>query len=197
MPVRNHRPPFPRLGPQNQPWRRPTCCCCSAPKVRGYRGIEAPDRRHLDFRGTWSTADAWVDTCRAYIIQQTVLSNRAWICGVWAADEGHLALLHGRSHPAGLHLSSHADACRCRRVWLLSRASTCLVASAADADSPHVALSNETSHSSTSSCNEPLRHFVFTIILILTLRRPSRTSHGNMAESASEVRGCTFTASKA
>ena len=91
--------PLLRLGPKNSYFGRKRTTRCSASKVRGYRGIEAVDRRILDFRGTLSSADEWLVTCRAYIIQQIVLFTPRWICGVWAADEGHLP--RPVLHPAG------------------------------------------------------------------------------------------------
>jgi hypothetical protein len=67
--------PSPRFSKQTPRPKRPTRC--SAPKLRGYRGIEALDRCILDFRGIVSTAGEWLGTCRAYIIQQIDLFQSA------------------------------------------------------------------------------------------------------------------------
>jgi hypothetical protein len=85
-----------RLGPANSPLALTRPTRYSAPKVRDYRGIEALDRRILDFRGIWSTADEWWIHAGLTSFSRLTSSNHAWICGVWAAGEGHLALLHGR-----------------------------------------------------------------------------------------------------
>jgi hypothetical protein len=125
-----------------------------------------------------------VDTCRAYIIS---CPNRVWICSVWAADEGHLDMLHGRG------CIQRGTACLPRRCMPLG----------SHRERPLTDFAQPLSRFSTFALMEHCSH----IILYCPPRQrtrykqiclsqssvqvchcwPSRASHGNIAETASEV----------
>jgi hypothetical protein len=118
-------------------------------------------------------------------------SNHAWICGVWAAGEGHLALLHGRcciqrgsfSPVTPMHAVA-VDSTQSRGGGQRTSEGHFLASLFA---SVLMGFGTQTTGQRQHLLSLTISQFALSIILNLT-RRFSRASHGNIAKMASEVR---------